>query len=440
MAVQSMTSGRNPASNQAATNVAALSMVTTLFFVWGFLTSLNDILIPHLKAIFDLDYAKATLVQTAFFASYAIFAAPSGKLVEMIGYKKTMVIGLLVMAVGALLFIPAAAGPSYPLFLGALIVLATGITALQVSANPYVSVLGPERTASSRLNLAQGFNSLGTTLAPYFGSILILSAAPKTMEEVRALSAAALQSYRVHEASSVKLPYLYIALALVLLGLSVAIFKLPKIEQTQDFRPGAGHTGDSIWRYRHTVLGAIGIFVYVGAEVSIGSFLVNYFTQPDTGGLTVQHAAKLVSFYWGGAMIGRFIGSAVLQRFSPGKLLGIVSVVACVLVGTSMLSFGDVAIWTILLVGLCNSVMFPIIFTLGIAELGPLTGKGSGLLVAAIVGGAIVPVAEGALADHIGLHHAFIVPILCYIFIAYYGYSGYKPVRTAGILSAVDNA
>ena len=432
MAVMSTNIGMKSGNNAAATNVAALSMVTTLFFVWGFLTSLNDILIPHLKSIFDLSLAQASLVQSAFFASYFIFSLPAGKLVERIGYKKTMVAGLLVMAVGAVLFIPAAAAPSYPLFLGALIVLAAGITTLQVSANPYVSVLGPERTASSRLNLAQGFNSLGTTLAPYFGSILILSAAPKTIEQMRAMSASALQTYKIHEASTVKLPYLYIALALVLLGLAIAIVKLPKIEQTQDFRPGAGHSGDSIWKYRHTVLGAVGIFVYVGAEVAIGSFLVNYFTQPDTGGLTVQVAAKLVSLYWLGAMIGRFIGSATLQKFRPGRVLGMVSILACVLVIASMLTFGQVAIWTILLVGLCNSIMFPTIFTLGIAELGPLTGKGSGLLVAAIVGGAIIPYGEGKLADAIGIHHAFVIPVLCYIFIAYYGYVGSKPMRTAG--------
>lgn len=431
MAVMSTNTGTNPGSSVTQTQSGALAMVTTLFFVWGFLTSLNDILIPHLKAIFDLNFAEVMLVQFAFFGAYCIFAMPSGWLVERIGYKRTMVVGLLVMAVGALLFIPAAAAPSYPLFLGALIVLAAGITALQVSANPYVSVLGPERTASSRLNLAQGFNSLGTTLAPFFGSILILSAAPKTVEEMRSLSASALQAYRIHEASTVKLPYLYIALALVLLGLAVAIFKLPRIEQTQDFRPAAGHDGDSIWKYRHTVLGAVGIFVYVGAEVSIGSFLVSYFTQPDTGALMVQHAARLVSFYWGGAMVGRFIGSAVLQRFRPGKVLGLMAICAGILVIASMLSFGSVAVWTMLAVGLCNSIMFPTIFTLGIAELGPLTGKGSGLLVTAIVGGALIPVAEGALADRIGLHHAFILPVICYLFIAYYGYVGSNPVRTA---------
>jgi FHS family L-fucose permease-like MFS transporter len=372
------------------------------------------------------------LVQFAFFFSYAVFAFPSGKIVEKIGYKKTMVLGLATMALGALLFIPAANAPSFGLFLAALVVLAAGITALQVAANPYVSILGPERTASSRLNLTQAFNSLGTFVAPFFGSLLILSAAPKTMEQVRDMSGAALQAYRLHEAATVKVPYVGITLALVLLALSVAMFKLPKIENTMDFRPQVGaEGGDSILKYRHLVLGAMGIFVYVGAEVAIGSFLVNYFSQPDTGGFTVQTAAKLVSLYWGGAMVGRFIGSAVLQKVRPGQLLGLAAIVACCLVTTSMLSYGHLAVWSILLVGLFNSIMFPTIFTLAIAELGPLTGEGSGLLVASIVGGALIPLAEGTLADHIGLHHAFIIPALCYVFIAYYGFKGSRPTRTA---------
>ncbi len=420
------------ASSSEGNYRSALAMVTTLFFMWGFLTCLNDILVPHLKSIFDLNYAQASLVQTAFFFSYFVFALPAGKVVEWIGYKKTMVVGLGTMALGAILFIPAADAPSFPLFLGALIVLAAGITALQVSANPYVSILGPARTASSRLNLTQAFNSLGTFVAPFFGSVLILSAAPKTMEEVRSMSGSVLHAYRVHEAATVKMPYVAIALALVLLALAVAMFKLPKIENTMDFRPGAGDKGgDSMWKYRHLVLGAVGIFVYVGAEVSIGSFLVNYFTQPDTGGLTVQTAAKLVSLYWGGAMVGRFVGSAVLQKVRPGKLLGLVAVVACALVAISMLSFGHVAVWSILLVGFFNSIMFPTIFTLGIAGLGPLTGEGSGLMIAAIVGGAIIPFAEGILADRIGLHHAFILPALCYVYIAFYGFRGSRPTRIA---------
>jgi FHS family L-fucose permease-like MFS transporter len=410
----------------------ALTLVTSLFFMWGFLTCLNDIVIPHLKSIFDLNYAQAMLVQFAFFSSYFVFALPAGKIVEWIGYKRTMVVGLLTMGVGALGFIPAADVPSFPLFLAALIVLAAGITVLQVAANPYVSVLGPARTAASRLNLAQAFNSLGTTIAPYVGGILILSAAPKTMTEVRAMPKAVLQAYRLHEAATVKIPYLGIALALILLGLAIAMFKLPRIETTQDFRPQkAGERGESVWHYRHTILGAVGIFVYVGAEVSIGSFLVNYFSQPDTGGLTVQAAAKLLSFYWGGAMIGRFIGSAVLQKLRSNTVLGVVALVAFSLVTISMLSFGHVAMWSMLLVGLFNSVMFPTIFTLGIAELGPLTGEGSGILVAAIVGGAIIPVLEGLLADRIGVHHAFILPAICYLYIAYYGFRGSRIIAPA---------
>ena len=408
-----------------------MAVVTTLFFMWGFLTCMNDILIPHLQTIFDLNYAQGMLVQLAFFLSYAVFAFPAGKVVEWIGYKKTMVLGLLIMAVGALLFIPAANVPSFNLFLCAEIVLAAGVTVLQVSANPFVSVLGPERTASSRLNLTQAFNSLGTTIAPYIGGLLILSAAPKSAVEIKAMSVEALQAYRQVEASTVKMPYLAISIALILLALAIAMFKLPKIETTRDFRPQQGGKTDSIWRYRHVLLGAIAIFVYVGAEVSIGSFLVKYFQQPDTGAMLAKTAAKLVSFYWGGAMIGRFIGSAVLQKVKSTNALGVVAIVACCLVTVSILSYGPLAVWSILLVGLFNSIMFPTIFTLGIAELGPLTGEGSGILVAAIVGGAIIPYVEGLVADRIGVHHAFVLPALCYIYIAYYGFRGSRPTMTA---------
>jgi FHS family L-fucose permease-like MFS transporter len=414
----------------ASTNSSAMVAVTTLFFMWGFLTCMNDILIPHLKSIFELNYAQVALVQFAFFLSYAVFAFPAGKLVEWIGYKRTMVVGLLTMAIGAVCFIPAANVPSYPLFLGAEIVLAAGVTVLQVSANPFVSVLGPERTASSRLNLTQAFNSLGTTVAPWVGSALILKAAVKSPEEVKAMTGSVLQQYKLQEAATVKMPYLAIALALVLLALAIALFKLPRIETTRDFRPQKGGETDSVWRYRHLLLGAVAIFLYVGAEVSIGSFLVSYFGQPDTGAMNVQTAAKLVSFYWGGAMVGRFIGSAVLQKVRANGALGVVAVVAFLLVTTSILSFGYLAVWSILLVGFFNSIMFPTIFTLGIAELGPLTGKGSGILVAAIVGGAIVPYLEGRLIDTIGIHHAFILPALCYIYIAYYGFKGSQPDRT----------
>jgi MFS transporter, FHS family, L-fucose permease len=410
-------------------NYRAMAMVTTLFFMWGFLTSLNDILVPHLKSIFDLNYTRVMFINLAFFGSYFVFAIPAGKLIEMIGYKRTMVVGLLIMAAGALLFVPAANGPSYALFLGALIVLAAGVTALQVAANPYVTVLGPARTASSRLNLTQAFNSLGTTVAPWVGGKLILAAAPMTAAALMRLSAPDLLAYRVHEASSVKVPYIGIALALTVLALAIAMFNLPKIEATREFRP-MGETDAAardLWKQRQLVLGAIGIFVYVGAEVAIGSFLINYFGQPEIGNMATQAAAGLVSVYWFCAMVGRFIGAAVLQKLPTRAVLGTVAVIAGLLVITSMLSTGWLAMGTIIAVGLFNSVMFPNIFSLGIEGLGPLTGKGSGLLVMAIVGGAIIPVAEGALADRIGIHHAFILPVLCYIYIAYYGYFGSVP-------------
>jgi len=408
-----------------STNRAALTVVTSLFFMWGFLTCLNDILVPHLKAIFDLNYAQVMMVQFAFFSAYFIFSVPSAKIIDWIGYQKTMVLGLVTMALGAVLFIPAASVPSFPLFLGALMVLAAGITSLQVAANPYVSVLGPARTASSRLNLTQAFNSLGTFLAPWFGKALIMSSAALSLVEMRKLSPDALQAYRVHEASSVKLPYLGLGLTLLVLGIVIGRFKLPAMPTAQH-RVGDKSVG-SIWKHRHLLLGAVGIFVYVGAEVSIGSFLVNYFSQPEIGNITEKVAAGFVSYYWLCAMVGRFVGSAILQKVRTGTLLGIVALAAAALVTTSMLTLGSVAMWSIILVGLFNAVMFPSIFTLGIAELGPLTGDGSGLLIMAIVGGAILPVAQGAIADRIGIHHAFLLPVLCYLYIVFYAFWGSKP-------------
>ena len=413
----------SPAS--ASTNVAAMALVTALFFFWGFVTVLNDILVPHLKSIFDLNYTKVMLIQFAFFSAYFIFSIPSAKLVDAIGYKKTMVTGLFTMGVGALLFIPAASAASFPLFLVALMTLAAGITALQVAANPYVAVLGPPETASSRLVLTQAFNSLGTTIGPYLGGLLILNANFKGTGETRQMSADVLQAYRVQEASSVKLPYLVIGLALIIFGIIIAMFKLPAIPGAVR-REGSGVKA-SLWKYRQLIFGMIGIFVYVGAEVSIGSFLINYFGQPEIGSLPEFAAAKYVTYYWGGAMVGRFIGSAILQKVKTGTVLAIAAITACALVCISMLTTGHVAMWSIIAVGLFNSIMFPSIFTLGIAELGPLTGDGSGMLVMAIVGGAILPVLQGALADRIGIHHAFIIPAVCYLYILYYALWGSRP-------------
>ena len=403
-----------------------LATVTTLFFIWGFVTVLNDILVPHLKSIFSLNYAGVMLVQFAFFSAYLLFSIPSAKVIDWIGYKKTMIVGLFTMGLGALMFVPAASVPSYQLFLAALMVLAAGITALQVAANPYVAVLGPPQTASSRLNLAQAFNSVGTTLAPYLGGLLILGTAARGMDAARPTSAEALQAYRIHEASSVKAPYLFIGLGLIALAIAISALKLPPIPVPA--RDKGRVQGNSLWRYRHLVLGIAGIFLYVGAEVSIGSFLVNYFGQPEIGHISAQTAAKYVSFYWGGAMVGRFIGSAILQKAPTGGVLGIAAIAACTLVGVSALTSGSIAMWSIIAVGLFNSVMFPSIFTLAIAELGPLTGDASGLLVTAIVGGAIIPVVQGMLADRLGIQVAFVLPAICYLYIVFYAFKGSRPV------------
>jgi FHS family L-fucose permease-like MFS transporter len=423
-----VTPGNSTAATSTETSssyAAPLAVVTTLFFMWGFLTCLNDILVPHLKSIFDLNYRQVMLVQFAFFGAYFLFSIPSAKVIDWIGYQRSMVLGLLIMGLGAFLFVPAASAPSYPLFLFALIVLAAGITCLQVAANPYVTVLGKPETASSRLNLTQAFNSLGTFLAPFFGGLLILSAVPKAIEEIRALAPDALQAYRLHEAATVKTPYIGLGIALVVLAIAIGSFKLPKIPQAQH-QIGV-KVDDSIWRHPNLILGAIGIFVYVGAEVAIGSFLVNYFTQPEIGGLTEKVAASFVAFYWGGAMVGRFIGSGLLQKMKTGHLLGICAICAAALVTISMLSTGHFAMWSIILVGFFNSIMFPSIFTLGVAELGPLTGDGSGIMIMAIVGGALIPLAQGAIADRIGIHHAFFLPVICYLYILFFALSGSKP-------------
>jgi len=408
-----------------------LAILTSLFFMWGFLTCLNDILIPHLQNVFELNYFESMLVQFTFFLAYFIVSLPSGWLVEKVGYKKGIVIGLLTAGIGTLIFYPAAALRSYPVFLFAFFVLASGITLLQVAANPYVTILGKPETASSRLNLTQAFNSLGTTVAPYFGSLLILSNAVKTAEELAKLSPEELEAYKAAEAAAVQYPYLGLAAVLFIMAAIFALLKLPQVEASSvQSSENNGMSYDelhkSAWGYRHLVLGAIGIFVYVGAEVSIGSFLVKYFVNLDSNMLEME-AGKMVSFYWGGAMVGRFIGSAVQRKIKPGTVLGFNAIMASLLVIISMLSNGKVAMWSILLVGLFNSIMFPTIFSLAIRGLGKHTGQASGILCMAIVGGAIVPVLQGLLADNIGIHHAFILPVLCYWYIAYYGFKGSVP-------------
>jgi MFS transporter, FHS family, L-fucose permease len=423
-------SNESPVPAETGRSIGALVTVTTLFFMWGFLTALNDILVPHLKSIFDLNYAQVMLVQFSFFSAYFVFSIPSGMLIDRTGYQRAMVVGLAFMGLGAAMFVPAASVPSFPLFLAALIVLAAGITLLQVAANPYVTVLGPAKSSASRLNLTQAFNSLGTTVAPYLGSLLILSAAAKPVAELHAMSPGALHTYRLQQASSVKLPYLGLSLTLLLLAMVIAAAKLPSIPQAVRIK-SSRDTGDRVWKHRHLVLGAVAIFTYVGAEVAIGSFLVNYFGLPAIGGLEPDRAARLVSVYWFCAMVGRFIGAWILRFVRTGVVLAFNAIAACALVVISVTSSGHVAIGSILLVGLFNSIMFPSIFALGVAELGPLTGDGSGVLIMAVVGGAIIPELEGALADHIGIQLAFILPAVCYLYILYYALRGSRPTAAA---------
>jgi MFS transporter, FHS family, L-fucose permease len=414
---------RGPQAGVQTNYTAPLAVLTTLFFMWGFLTCLNDIIIPHLKAVFELNYAKAMLIQFAFFTAYFVMSLPSGRIVTRLGYKNGIILGLGGAALGCLLFYPAAEIRSYGLFLLALFVLASGITLLQVAANPFVAVLGKPETASSRLTLTQAFNSLGTTIAPVFGSLLILSTAAKSSAEIKQMTPDGANAYRLAEAASVQHPYLGLAAALILLAIAISLFKLPKIEDVTPAAPveAAGSRHKSAWGYRHLVLGAVAIFVYVGGEVGIGSFMVNYFKEPSIGGLTEAAGARLVSFYWLGAMIGRFIGTVTLRVWKPGKVLAVHAVAAVALVLITMATHGSVAMWSIIAVGLFNSIMFPTIFTLAIDGLGPHTGQGSAILCMAIVGGAIIPVVQGALADAIGIHHCFILAAACYVYIAWYG-------------------
>jgi FHS family L-fucose permease-like MFS transporter len=416
---------------QMKTDTRAMSVATALFFMVGFLTCLNDIIIPHLKSIFALNYAEVLTVQFAFFTSYFVFSYPGGALVDKLGYKKTMVVGLVVMAIGAAGFIPAASLALFPVFLCALIVLAAGMTVVQVAVNPYVTVIGPPKTASSRLNLAQAFNSVGTFIAPFFGAVLILRNAVPVITPARLLSMSDIgrQAYRAAQASTVRLPYIGIALMLLFLAVALALIKLKPqtgmTDLTQDFRPGAFAEAlskpDSIWHHPWLIAGAVGIFTYVGAEVTIGSLLVNYMGLSQIGSLPQDTAAKFLMVYWGGAMIGRFIGSAVLQRVRTGPVLGGAAIGAFTLVVISLLTHGHLAMYALLFVGIFNSIMFPSIFTLGIQDLGSLTSKGSSLMIAAIVGGALIPLGTGALADHIGLHPSFIIPAVCYVYIAIFG-------------------
>lgn len=419
--------------NGESSNNRALIIITMLFFMWGLLTSLNDVLIPHLKSVYTLSYVQAMLVQFCFFGAYFIVSIPAGMLIKRIGYQNGAVTGLIIAASGCALFYPAAQS-GYALFLFAFFVLAAGITILQVAANPYVTVLGDPKTASSRLTLTQAFNSLGTTIGPFFGGVLILSGSVLvSASDFDLMSTAEQLAYRTEQATSVQIPYLVLAGALLLLAVVFAIVRLPKITHSDEATStSANDTHDSIFKHRNLLLGTIAIFMYVGAEVSIGSFLINFFGESNIAGLAPASAAKFVSYYWGFAMIGRFIGFAVMRYVSPGKTLAFNAACSMALILTAILGQGHLAMWSLLLVGLFNSIMFPTIFSMALHKLGSFTGQGSGILCMAIVGGAIVPFIQGFLADRIGIQLSFYVPMICYGFILFFG------MKYASLYKATD--
>ena len=392
-------------------NNLALSVVGALFFMLGFITCLNDILIPHLKAIFNLNYTQAMLVQFCFCTAYAVMSIPMSKLVEKMGYKAGIIGGFLIAALGCILFYPAAASASYPIFLGALFILASGIVLLQVAGNPYVTLLAPKGKESVMLTLIQAFNSLATTVAPPIGAALIF------------VDATASQAERI---SSVQMPYLGLAGFMILLSVLIGLIKLPDARQIAAEQTESNHDGKtSVWQYKHMVLGTIGIFCYVGAEVAIGSLMVN--ALEHTAGLSHDKAAGYLSIYWGGAMVGRFIGAGLMNKIAPNKYLAFNASMA---VGLLMLAIaaggGAVTQWSLLLIGFFNSIMFPTIFSLGTKGLGKFTGAASGIISTAIVGGALVPVLQGFVIDHVGLMISYVIPAVCYVYIVFFATRGYK--------------
>lgn len=398
----------------------AFIVMTSLFFIWGFITALNDVLIPHLKAAFDLSYLEAGLVQFCFFGAYFVVSPFAGRLIEKVGFKKGIIIGLIGVAAGCSIFYPAAEMEVYVVFLLALFVLASGITILQVSANPYVVVLGEARTAASRLNLAQAINSLGHTLGPMFGAALIFGG-----------------GVAVVTAEAVQLPYLILAgVALATAGIFMFL-KLPVIN-SGDPSDHSESTNDSVWQHKRLVFGAIAIFMYVGAEVSVGSYLVNYFAESHIMSMSNYDASKMISYYWGAALIGRFIGAALTFYIKPNIILAVNSVLAIVFILVSVSSEGPTAMWTILAVGLFNSIMFPTIFSMAITGLSKLTSRGSGLLVQGIVGGALLPLLQGLVADLTSVQMSFLVPAFAYIYISWYALYGSRP--DAADLAAANKA
>jgi FHS family L-fucose permease-like MFS transporter len=433
MSQQSTATSSPAAPAGSASYIGPFITVTILYFIFGFITNLNMQMVPHLKSVFNLPWLQAALANGAFFTAFFIVSTPTSRLIEAVGYKRTIVISLFVQVMGALLFLPAASIPNFWLFLTAVFIVGSGVAMLQTSANPYVSALGPESSAPVRQNFVQAFNSTGGMIAPVVASALILK--HKVVLDAAALAQKSVDeqlAYKVSIASTVRMPYLVIAAALLLLCIAVSFAHLPTLKTTQEFRPGKAQAGildRSIWSYRQTILAMVGIFFYAGVEVGLAQFMVGYFGLPELGGKTAAAAAAFTFYYWGGALVGRILGSWMLTKVNAGRLLGFFGLcsLACVLI--SINTIGPLAVWSLVLCGFFNSIMFPTIFALGITGLGPMTSKGSGVIMSAVIGGAIIPVALGGLVDHYGFRPAAILPIICYIYIAFYGFEGHKPAR-----------
>ncbi|MBP3983356.1 sugar MFS transporter [Pseudoxanthomonas helianthi] len=406
----------------------ALAMLATLFFMWGFITVINNTLLPHLRSVFDLSYTQTTLIESVWFIAYFVASIPSAKLIERIGYKAALVVGLAVMAAGALLMVPAAKIPSYAVVLTALFVIASGITLLQVAANPYVAVIGPPATSSARLNLVQAFNSLGTTLAPLFGGYLILGRSASGTAEAGAVSLT--REMRLADAQSVVLPYIIVAVVLVALAFAIARYRLPALGGPS--RPAAAERKlRSLWKHRNLVFGVPAIFIYLIAEIGVSNLFINFVSAPEIGNLTHEQASRYLFLLWGGMMVGRFFGSFLMRRVAPEQVLAVAAIGAFVVTTVAATAGGSLAMWALISVGLFHSIMFPTIFTLGIRGLGALTEEGAGLLIMAIAGGALV-VVQGWIADACGLQSSFLLTAACELYVLFYAIWGCKPAATPG--------
>ena len=413
-----MTAEHHPATRYGP----ALTLLASLFFMWGFITVINNTLLPHLRSVFELNYTQTTLIESVWFIAYFVASIPSAKLIERVGYQKSLVIGLLIMAAGSVGMMLAASLPSYGVTLAMLFIIASGITLLQVAANPYVAVVGKPETASSRLNLVQAMNSAGTMLAPLFGAYLILG---RSKGGTSSAETVLTEAERLADAQSVILPYGLVALVLVVLAIVIARFPLPSMGTATARHDREERKRHSLWTHRNLVFGIPAIFIYLIAEIGVANLFVNFVSQPDIADLTHEQAGRYLTFLWGGMMVGRFAGSAIMQKIDAGKVLAAFSIGAFIVMMVTVFAHGEVAMWSLILVGLFHSIMFPTIFTLGIKGLGPLTEEGSGLLVMAIAGGALV-IVQGWLADNFGLQNSFILTAVCELYVLFYALWGSK--------------